>query len=70
MPGHKEGLKEEGVDPTLAGVEKRHRGTEGGTLMLSLEPGRMESGGCSVQRVHEPEHGAEQPGAQGPKEPL
>lgn len=59
MPGHREGLEEEGMDPTGAVMEKRHRGTEGGMFMLSLEPGRRESGGRSGQRVHEPEHGAE-----------
>lgn len=50
MPRNKGGLREEGVDATQAVVEKPGRGTEGGMLLLCLEPGQVEPGGCCRQR--------------------
>ena len=50
LPGNKGGLREEGVGPTWAVMEKPHRGTEGRMLLLHLEPGRVEPGRCCRQR--------------------
>lgn len=50
LPGNKGGLREEGVGPTWAVMEKPHRGTEGRMLLLRLEPGRVEPGRCCRQR--------------------